>query len=132
MASQRVMAIGDSGKAVRTRVGSATGARAAAMGPGNICVPASLQWMAEADPLGGGVPTEVLSIKLPGEAPGVRYPYIEFRSTPHAMYRNRDGSYAMSDTVRCSLLQAEDADHPIFARLPAADRDRLRTVFPMH
>ena len=122
MASEMVMAIGDTGRPEPTPVEETVSIGFLPLGQRNIVIPATIAWFAEIRD--GHVPTRLIRVERPSKRKGLDYAKVTFQCTRFVRY-TLDTGPVYGDTASCAVRDLDDARHPVFAGLTAAERARI-------
>ncbi len=120
-----VMAYGDNGLEL-TPESEAVEIHAIPFGPSNLVIPETVAFLAATRD--GGRPTRLIQIDPPTAQSKHPYPLVRFACTPFVRLVMDDVTH-MGEELTCYLLSSKDATHPIFADMPAVDRERIAAVF---
>ena len=122
MASEMVMAIGDTGRPEPTPVEDTVSIGFVPLGNRNIVTPATIAWFAEIRD--GHVPTRLMRVERPSKRNGLDHVKVTFQCTRFVRY-TLDSGPVYGDWASCAVRDLEDARHPVFAGLTAAERARI-------
>lgn len=122
MASEMVMAIGDTGRPEPTPVEETVSIGFVPLGKRNMVTPATIAWFAEIHE--GHVPTRLIRVERPSKRNGLDHVKVTFQCTRFVRY-TLDSGPVYGDTSGCMVRDLDDARHPVFAGLTAAERARI-------
>lgn len=120
-AERMVMAYGDNGLEL-TPESEVVEIRVMPLGPGNVCIPATVEWASSIRE--GGIPLRLREVRQPTPESKHAFVYVSFDCTPFVRCQ-LDSGPVYGEWSSCSLRNASDATHPIFSRLSPEERSRL-------
>ena len=125
MASEMVMAIGDSGQPELTPADEVVSIGVYPAGPLNAVTPRTVAFNVKRT--GGGRPLKLISVRRPQQGDQLPFVKVRFETTPFVRYTTDDGA-VMGNVSGCCLTCLSDAEHPVFDGLSNGERARIRRV----